>query len=176
VERANVTRLMRAHGIATEVELIERSTSDVEWFWDAAIRDLGLEFFEPYSSILDTTRGIEWATWFGGGSVNLAHNCVDRWAEHTPDATAIAWEGEEGTTRRVSYRELREESDRLANGLAGLGVRPLDAVGIFLPPTPGGSGGRDGVLETRRGVAAPVLGVRRRRDREAAGGRRRPRS
>ena len=136
VERANVTRLMRAHGITTEQELIERSTSDVEWFWDAAIRDLGLEFFEPYASILDTSRGIEWSTWFGGGSVNLAHNCVDRWAERTPDATAIAWEGEEGTTRRVSYRELREASDRLANGLAGLGVRSLDAVGIFLPPTP----------------------------------------
>ena len=136
VERANVTRLMRAHGIATEEELIERSTSDVEWFWDAAIRDLGLEFYEPYASIVDTSRGVEWATWFGGGSVNLAHNCVDRWAERTPDAPAIAWEGEEGTTRRVSYRELREASERLANGLAGLGVRSLDAVGIFLPPTP----------------------------------------
>src|ERR687897_2069617 len=127
---------MRAHDITTEQELIERSTSDVEWFWDAAIRDLGLEFFEPDASILDTSRGIEWSTWFGGGSVNLAHNCVDRCAERTPDATAIAWEGEEGTPRHVSYRELREASDRLANGLAALGVRVLDAVGIFLPPIP----------------------------------------
>ena len=100
VERANVTRFMRAHGIATEEELIRRSTSDVEWFWDAAIRDLGLEFFESYSRVLDTSRGIEWATWFGGGTVNLAHNCVDRWAERTPDAAAIVWEGEEGATTR----------------------------------------------------------------------------
>ena len=58
VERANVTRFMRAQGIATEEELIRRSTSDVEWFWDAAIRDLGLEFFESYSRVLDTSRGI----------------------------------------------------------------------------------------------------------------------
>ena len=136
VERANVTRFMRAHGIATEEELIRRSTSDVEWFWDAAIRDLGLEFFESYSRVLDTSRGIEWATWFGGGTVNLAHNCVDRWAERTPDAAAIVWEGEEGATTRVSYRALRERSDRLANALASLGVSALDAVGIFLPPTP----------------------------------------
>jgi acetyl-CoA synthetase len=136
VERANVTRFMRAHGIATEEELIRRSTSDVEWFWDAAIRDLGLEFFESYSRVLDTSRGIEWATWFGGGTVNLAHNCVDRWAERTPDAAAIVWEGEEGATTWVSYRALRERSDRLANALASLGVSALDAVGIFLPPTP----------------------------------------
>jgi acetyl-CoA synthetase len=136
VRRANVTRFMRANGVATEDELISRSTADVEWFWDAAVRDLGLEFFDPYDRVLDTSAGIEWATWFGGGTVNLAHNCVDRWAERTPDATAVLWEGEEGASRRVSYRELRELSDRLASGLSSFGVRATDAVGIFLPPSP----------------------------------------
>ncbi len=136
VERANVTRFMRAHGIATEEELLRRSTQDVAWFWDAVVRDLGLEFFEPYERVLDTSRGIEWATWFGGGSVNLAHACVDRWAERTPDALAVVWEGEEGEVRHVTYRDLRETADRLANGLVSLGVETGDAVGIFLPMTP----------------------------------------
>ena len=136
VERANVTRFMRAHGIDTEEELIRRSTQDVEWFWDAVVRDLGLEFYEPYTSVLDASRGIEWATWFGGGSVNLAHVCVDRWAERSPDATAVSWEGEEGSTRSLSYRELREQADRLANGLRAMGVRSRNSVGIFLPPCP----------------------------------------
>jgi acetyl-CoA synthetase len=136
VERANVTRFMRANGIATEEELVRRSTADVEWFWDAVVRDLGIEFAEPYRTVLDTSNGIEWATWFGGGTLNLAHNCVDRWAERTPDALAVAWEGEEGDVRRVTYRELRETADRLANGLASLGVGSGDAVGIYLPMTP----------------------------------------
>jgi acetyl-CoA synthetase len=136
VERANVTRFMRANGIASEEELIGRSTDDVEWFWDAVVRDLDLPFHEPYTSVLDTSRGIEWATWFGGGSVNLAHACVDRWAERTPDAVAVAWEAEEGSVRRMTYRELREGSDALANGLRAMGVRSRDAVGIFLPPSP----------------------------------------
>jgi acetyl-CoA synthetase len=136
LERANVTRFMRAHGITSEEELIRRSTADVEWFWDAVVRDLGLDFFEPYQTVLDTSNGIEWATWFGGGTLNLAHNCVDRWAERTPDALAVVWEGEEGDVRRVTYRELRETADRLANGLASLGVGSGDAVGIFLPMTP----------------------------------------
>jgi acetyl-CoA synthetase len=136
VERANVTRFMRANDIATEEELIGRSTEDVEWFWDAVVRDLDIPFLEPYTSVLDTSRGIEWATWFGGGSVNLAHACVDRWAERTPDAIAVLWEGEEGSSRRLTYRELRERSDALANGLRAMGVRSRDAVGIFLPPSP----------------------------------------
>src|SRR5262245_64380058 len=127
---------MRSHGRATEEELIRPSTDDLAWFWDAVVRDLDLEFSEPYTSVLDMSRGIEWATWFGGGSVNLAHVCVDRWAERTPEATAVLWEGEEGSTRRLSYRELREQADRLANGLRAMGVRSRDAVGIFLPPCP----------------------------------------
>src|SRR3990170_858754 len=68
VERANVTRFMRTHGIATYEELLARSVGDVAWFWDAVVKDLGIEFFEPYTQVLDTSHGIEWATWFGGGS------------------------------------------------------------------------------------------------------------
>jgi acetyl-CoA synthetase len=136
VERANVTRLMRAHGIATEEDLVRRSTTDVAWFWDAVVADIGIEFYEPYERVMDTSNGIPWTTWFGGGSMNLAHNCVDRWAERTPDGIAVVWEGEEGAVRRLTYRELRERSDALANGLVALGVRAGDAVGIFLPMCP----------------------------------------
>jgi acetyl-CoA synthetase len=136
VERANVTRLMRAHGIAREEELIARSVADIAWFWDAVVRDLGLGFLRPYDRVLDTSDGIEWATWFGGGRVNLADVCVDRWAERTPEAVAVIWEGEEGEVREVTYAELRRLSDRLAGGLASLGVGERDAVGIFLPMSP----------------------------------------
>ncbi|HEX6231007.1 MAG TPA: AMP-binding protein [Actinomycetota bacterium] len=127
---------MRAHGIATEEELIARSVGDVAWFWDAVVRDLDLGFSEPYERVLDTSNGIEWATWFGGGRVNLARVCVDRWAERTPDAVAVIWEGEEGDVREVTYAELRRMSDRLANGLASLGVGERDVVGVFLPMAP----------------------------------------
>src|SRR6266545_1154250 len=136
VERANVTRFMRAHGIATYEDLVQRSQDDIEWFWDAVVRDLGLEFYEPYQRVLDASNGIPWATWFLGGTVNLAHNCVDMWAERTPDKAAVLWEGEEGATRSVSYAELRRMADRLANGLRTLGVGQGDAVGIFMPIAP----------------------------------------
>ncbi len=138
VERANVTRLMRAHGVASYDELISRSQEDIEWFWDAVVRDLGIEFFDPYDRVLDASKGIPWATWFGGGSINLAHNCVDRWAERTPDRVAVLWEGEEGasSTRSVSYAELHRMANRLANGLRSLGVGRGDGVGIFMPMAP----------------------------------------
>jgi acetyl-CoA synthetase len=136
IEHANVTRFMRAHGIETPQELVERSVGDVAWFWDAVVHDLDIEFLEPYQQVLDVSRGVEWATWFGGGRLNLAHQCVDRWALATPEAPAVVWEGEDGAVRTWSYADLRRECDRLARALRRLGVESGEAVGIFLPMLP----------------------------------------
>jgi acetyl-CoA synthetase len=37
VEHANVTRLMRRHGIENIDELRRRSVADIDWFWNASI-------------------------------------------------------------------------------------------------------------------------------------------
>jgi acetyl-CoA synthetase len=136
VERANVTRFMRANGVDSYEELLRRSRDDIEWFWDAAVRDLGIEFFTPYEKVLDTSDGIAWAKWFVGGTTNLAHNCLDKWAEATPDSRAIVWEGEDGEVRTLSYADLRRLTDALAHGLRSLGVEDGDTIGIFMPMAP----------------------------------------
>ncbi len=123
VEQANVTRLMRAHGIETFAELAARSVADVAWFWDAVVRDLDIAFPNPYEQVVDLSRGPEWATWFAGGRTNLALQCVDRWAASKPDAPAVVWEGEDGEVRTATYAELRRLTDATARALQTLGVR-----------------------------------------------------
>ena len=56
----NVIAFMREHGIDSWRELIRRSQDDIEWFWDAVVRHLGIEFFTPYEQVLDTSRGPAW--------------------------------------------------------------------------------------------------------------------
>jgi acetyl-CoA synthetase len=138
VERANVTRLMRAHGIDSIDELRRRSVEDVEWYWDAAVRDLGLEFHTPYERVLDTSAGIPWATWFEGGRVNLVHNCVDRWAERpeTRDQVALIGESETGDSRSLTFAELRAAVDAAAAALRASGVGKGDSVAVFMPMVP----------------------------------------
>ena len=51
---------MRKHGLRDYDELMARSTTDLDWFWRAVLDDLGIEFYEPYSRVLDTSRGIAW--------------------------------------------------------------------------------------------------------------------
>jgi acetyl-CoA synthetase len=136
VEQANVTRLMRANGISSYDQLVKRSQDDVEWFWDAVVQDLGIEFYEPYDRVLDESEGKPWAKWFVGGRINLAHNCVDRWAERTPRSPAVIWEGEEGNVREVGYGALQRMANGLAQGLREMGIGQGDTIGIFMPMAP----------------------------------------
>ena len=77
LEQANVVRLMRRHGFSSYRELVARSIEDPEWFWPAAVEDTGIELYEPWSEVVDLSRGPEWATWFVGGETNLAVQCVE---------------------------------------------------------------------------------------------------
>jgi acetyl-CoA synthetase len=131
--RANVVRLMQRHGLDDYGELQRRSQEEPEWFWPAAIEDMGLEFARPWEQVVDLSRGPEWATWFVGGRVNIAWNCVHRWAERRPDALAAVSLGEDGSRRTLSYAEMSDQVTRLAEALVGLGVEPGDRVAIFLP-------------------------------------------
>jgi acetyl-CoA synthetase len=136
LEHANVTRLKRRLGIADYRELVRRSAEDPEWFWPAVIEDLGLEFFEPWDSVLDVSRGPEWATWFLGGRLNIAWNCVHRWAERRPADVAAVGLGEHGTRRELTFAEMSDQVTRLAETLVRLGVEPGDRVAVFLPMSP----------------------------------------
>ncbi len=80
IESANVTRLMRRHGIEDYRDLVRRSQEDIEWFWSAVIEDLDIRFSRPYDRLLDVSDGPQWPRWFEGGRVNLTYNCVDKHA------------------------------------------------------------------------------------------------
>ena len=136
LERANVVRLMHRHRIDDYWELVRRSQEDPDWFWPAAIEDMGLEFSQPWSQVLDVSHGPEWATWFVGAKVNVARNCVHRWAERRPDAIAAVGLGEDGSRWEYSFAELSEQVTRVAEGLVRLGVEPGDRVAIYLPMSP----------------------------------------
>ncbi len=135
---SNVARFMTAHGFTDFEALRRRSIDEPEWFWDAFVEFVGIPFSVPYTAVLDESRGIEWATWFTGGRLNVAAVCVDRWADdpRRRDVPAVLWEGEDGIPRSVTYGELRVMTDAIAGGLAARGVGEGDAVGVFLPMLP----------------------------------------
>ena len=136
-ERTNAMRLARKLGFDDYAALVAFSAEVPERFWPAAIEDMGLEFSRPWDAVVDESRGPEWATWFVGGRLNLAWNCVHRWAGgELADEAAAVWQSEDGQRRSLSYLQLSDEVTRLAEALARLGVEPGDRVAIFLPMSP----------------------------------------
>ena len=130
---------MRRLGFADRADFLRYSREDPERFWDEMMREMRVEWFHPYHQVLDLSNGPEWAQWFTGGRVNIAHNCLDRWA--APGAggaqrLACIWESENGATRRVTFAELLRDANRVANGLAALGLEPGDRVALALPMIP----------------------------------------
>ena len=79
IERSRLTAFIRKHGLRDYAELMHRSTTDLEWFWRAVLDDLGIEFYEPYRAILDTSQGVASTKWCVGGRMNIVHNCLDKW-------------------------------------------------------------------------------------------------
>lgn len=136
VAQTNVGRFMAAQGIDAFDDLLAQSIADPAWFWGEAATFLGIPFSTPYEQVLDTSKGIPWATWFTGGKTNLAAACVDRWVDASPDAEAVRWEGEDGEVRVLTYAELGRHVDGLAALLRDRGIGLGDAVGIFLPMLP----------------------------------------
>jgi acetyl-CoA synthetase len=134
--RANVVRLMHRHGFDDYWALQRRSEEDPEWFWPAAIEDMGLEFSRQWERVLDLSRGPEWATWFVGGKVNVAWNCVHRWAARRADSIAAVFAGEDGERREWTFAEFSDAVTKLAEGLVALGVEPGDRVAIYMPMCP----------------------------------------
>jgi acetyl-CoA synthetase len=135
--RSNAIRLARRLGFDDYASLVGFSQDDPEAFWPAAIEDIGLEFSRPWDAVVDESRGREWATWFVGGKLNIAWNCVHRWAHgERADEAAAVWQSEDGQRRSLSYREASREVTRFAEVLARLGVEAGDRVAIFLPMSP----------------------------------------
>ncbi len=75
--------------------------------------------------------------WFKGGILNFCVNAVDRHLKN-PNKTALIWVPEAINEKpvEITYGELYEKVNKLANSLRSLGVKKGDAVSIYLPLVP----------------------------------------
>jgi long-chain acyl-CoA synthetase len=61
------------------------------------------------------------------------HRRLEDTAGRFPDSTAIIFPGAVGDARRLSYRQLNDDANRLASALVGMGVQKGDRVALLMP-------------------------------------------
>ena len=98
------------------------------------VRELGIDWFAPYDQILDISRGVEWATWFRNGRLNIAANTLDRHVSRKNPA--IVFESEGGASREVSFADLARQVNVIANGLKSMDLESGDRVALVMPMVP----------------------------------------
>jgi acetyl-CoA synthetase len=126
------SRKARVKSLDEYRKMYERAQKDPVQFWAEQARML--DWFETPQRVL------EWdpphAKWFGGGKLNVAHNCIDRHLAKNANKPALLWEAEDGARLEFTYAELHQRVCRFANALKSLGVKAGDCVAIYMPMIP----------------------------------------
>jgi propionyl-CoA synthetase len=121
--------------MGTHADEFRRSIEDREAFWLEQAR--AINWTAAPTRALDDTRAPLYR-WFPDGEMNTAYNALDRHVDGgRADQTALIWDSAmTSTTRRYTYRELRDDVAGFAGALRSLGVGKGDRVIVYMPMVP----------------------------------------
>ena len=105
-------------------ELYRFSVDEPEAFWDILFRYLDIVHSTGYEKTVDDIHKFPGAKWFPGCKLNYAENLL----RHEPnDEPCLIFRGEDTSRRVLSWKDVREQTFRLATALRELGVGEGDA-------------------------------------------------
>src|SRR5579884_1272049 len=134
VQNANITAYMKSKGFDAYEDFYRWSLEHREEFWEDMAKEL--HWFEPWQKTFEWTQK-PFFKWFVGGKCNIVYNCLDRHMQ-TPTRNKVAyyWEGDDGSSRTLTYEDLYVMTNRMAKALQNLGVKKGDRVAIYMPVIP----------------------------------------
>ena len=109
----------------------KEAESDFIAFWEKQAKNLS--WFSTWEKPLDWNP--PFAKWFVGGTINASYNTLDI-HQNKADKPAILWEGENGESRILTYKDMWIKVQKFANVLKSLGVKKGDRITIYLPMIP----------------------------------------
>jgi len=102
-------------------------------YWNDRAKEL--EWFCAWGTVLNWQP--PYCQWFVNGKINITYNCLDRHIKAGGgDHKALLWQGENGETRVITYKELLNEVCKYANILKKLKIEKGDRVAIYMPMIP----------------------------------------
>ena len=115
-----------------DTEIRREADSDFITFWEKQAKNLS--WFSTWKKTLDWSP--PFAMWFIGGTINASYNTLDIHQQNKADKPAILWEGENGESRVLTYKDMWTRVQKFANVLKSLGVQKGDRITIYLPMIP----------------------------------------
>ncbi len=134
IAQTNAYRFLQSLNLPDLPTFLHWSAQHPELFWPAILKATGTHFTTPYTQVLDQSRGPAHTDWFLGGELNIAENCLDRHVQRANPA--IVYESESGGAGALSFAELADLTNRIANTLLAHGLEPGDRVALVMPMVP----------------------------------------
>jgi len=123
---------------AKYTEMYAASINDPAAFWGE--HGKRIDWIKPFTKVKDVSfdLGKVSINWYSDGTLNVAANCIDRHLATRANQTAIIWEPDSPDEEplHITYRELHDNTCRMANVLKDLGVTRGDRVVLYLPMIP----------------------------------------
>ena len=98
--------------------LYKQAAKDREKFWAKCAEKL--DWIQKWDKVLEWNK--PYSKWFVGGKLNASYNCLDRHIKNgLGSKTAIIWEGEVEGEKKLTYQDVYESVNKMANALKNLG-------------------------------------------------------
>lgn len=114
----------------------QQSVQNPENFW----ADIASHFYwrRRWDKVLDWNFKDPNVKWFTGAKMNITENCIDRHLEKLGNRPAIIWEPNdpEEHHRIITYKDLHDKVNQVANVLRNNGVKKGDRVCIYMGMIP----------------------------------------
>ena len=118
-------------------KVYRKSIREPELFWEE-IAEEHFNWYKKWDKVLSWDFKKPEVKWFDGAKLNITENCIDRHLRTRGNKTAIIFEANnpDEEVLHITYKELYERVNRLANVLTNKGIKKGDRVCIYLPMIP----------------------------------------
>ncbi len=118
-------------------KVYRKSIREPELFWEE-IAEEHFNWYKKWNKVLSWDFKKPEVKWFDGAKLNITENCIDRHLRTRGNKTAIIFEpnNPDEEVLHITYKELYERVNRLANVLTNKGIKKGDRVCIYLPMIP----------------------------------------
>ena len=118
-------------------KVYRKSIREPELFWEE-IAEEHFNWYKKWDKVLSWDFKKPEVKWFDGAKLNITENCIDRHLRTRGNKTAIIFEpnNPDEEVLHITYKELYERVNRLANVLTNKGIKKGDRVCIYLPMIP----------------------------------------
>ena len=118
-------------------KVYRKSIREPELFWEE-IAEEHFNWYKKWDKVLSWDFKKPEVKWFEGAKLNITENCIDRHLRTRGNKTAIIFEpnNPDEETLHITYNQLHERVNKLANVLTNKGIKKGDRVCIYLPMIP----------------------------------------